>query len=428
MNCAECKDLLVQYLEGSLKQNRQQLVLAHLQICRLCQKELAEITSLHNRLTENGKNIAQSDLENNVIDRIVREQSLQLRKVNKQIRLWSTIMKSRMTKLAVAAAIIIALFVGVTTFLGGTVTFAKVIEPILNARTVILDIVIGDEQTSPLMHEIVVGPRIRRTISNIENITQIIDPDSAKMLALDTEAKTATYIDIKGPLQERTKNYVEFLRQVIIDLKDGPNVKELGEKQINGQKTVGFVAKGPNQEVAIWADSKTALPIRAELRVGTFFAVLKNFKFDVPIENSLVSMDVPQGYTLQKTEIDLSAVSEQDFIESLRIWAEILLDGSFPETIGTENSMKQIPLLTQKLTKSNLPDDKTTQMMMKFVRGMLFLQIFETEGKWQYVGKGVKLGDADNPIFWYQPKDSETYRVIYGDLSVNVLPPENLPK
>ena len=35
-----------------------------------------------------------------------------------------------------------------------------------------------------------------------------------------------------------------------------------------------------------------------------------------------------------------------------------------------------------------------------------------------YAGKGVSLGAADTPIFWYRPKDAKTYRVIYADLSV----------
>ena len=42
--------------------------------------------------------------------------------------------------------------------------------------------------------------------------------------------------------------------------------------------------------------------------------------------------------------------------------------------------------------------------------------------------KDVKLGDADKAIFWYRPKGAEKYRVIYGDLSVKDVAPENLPK
>jgi len=341
---------------------------------------------------------------------------------------WRTIMKSPLTKLAAAAVLVIAAIAGVGSFLGGTVTFAEVVEPILNARTVILDLVIGRDETGPVMHEIVVGSRIRRTISNLPNITQILDLDGAKMLALDTEAKTASYVDIQGPLQRRTKNYVEFLRQVIIGLQKDPHIEELGERLIDGHKAIGFCAKGENEEVTIWADPKTARPIRVELQVGQMFVILKNFKLNAPVEDSLVSMDVPPGYTLQDTKLDLSGATEQDFVESLRIWAEVLSDGTFPDAIGTENVMKQMPLLAQKLGQMNLSEDETTQLAMSFARGMLFHQLLDSQGEWRYAGKGVKLGDAAAPIFWYQPKDSKTCRVIYGDLSVRDVAPQDLPR
>ena len=59
---------------------------------------------------------------------------------------------------------------------------------------------------------------------------------------------------------------------------------------------------------------------------------------------------------------------------------------------------------------------------------MIFLQKFEFGGKWGYAGKGVKLGDADKIILWYQPQGSNTYRAIYGDLRVAEVAEEELPK
>ncbi len=355
-------------------------------------------------------------------------ETLMQKKQPKHYVLWEFIMKSNITKLAAAAAIIVIAFFGFSQFFGGTVTFADVIQPILNARTVIFDLIIGeDEETGPVMHEIVVDSRIRRTISNLPNMTSIIDLESAKILALDTNAKTAVYIDIKGSLQEKTKNYIEFVRKVLMKLKDSPNVEELGEQEIDGQKAIGFVARGPNEEVTIWADPKTAVPIRVELRLGQSFSILKNFKFDVPVEDSQMSMDVPPGYTLQKTEFDLSGATEQDFIESLRIWADVLMDGKFPEAIGTENTMKQMRPLVEKIGQMNLSEVEATQMAMKFARGMLFLQIYESGGNWHYVGNGVKFGDSETAVFWYQPKDSENYRVIYGDLHVEEVKKDQLP-
>jgi len=49
------------------------------------------------------------------------------------------------------------------------------------------------------------------------------------------------------------------------------------------------------------------------------------------------------------------------------------------------------------------------------------------ESNWRYAGEDVKYGQADTPIFWYQPEGSQTYRVIYGDLNVKDVAPENLP-
>jgi len=138
-------------------------------------------------------------------------------------------------------------------------------------------------------------------------------------------------------------------------------------------------------------------------------------------------MEVPPGYTLQETEFDLSKATEQDFIEGLRIWTRVH-DGRFPEALSTEYIMKQVPMFSEKLDQLNLPEEETGRMMMTFVRGMLFLQILERQSQFQYAGNGVKLGEADKAIFWYQPEGSQTWRIIYGDLTVKDVAQENLPK
>jgi len=392
MNCAECKEILVAYLEGLLAEDQKQAVTDHLKDCRACQAELKQLTSLQERLVSNGRVVAQSDLENDVMNLIVREQNVRLKAAQKAtagLKLRRIIMKSSITRLAAAAVVLIAAALGVHYIMAPSVTFADVIKPIINARTVILDMLVGDEETSPLMHEIVVGSRIRRTLSNMEYVTQIIDLESSKMLALDDRDKTAVYVDIQGPIGEGTRIYVEFLQQELVKLQD--NYEELGEQEIDGQKAIGFAATGQNNE------------------------------------DSLISMDVPEGYTLQEAEFDLSKATEQDFIEGLRIWTRVH-DGMFPEALSTENIMKQVPMFSEKLDQLNLSEEETGRMMMTFVRGMLFLQILERQSSFQYAGNGVKLGDADTAIFWYLPEGSETWRIIYGDLSVKDVAQENLPK
>ena len=68
------------------------------------------------------------------------------------------------------------------------------------------------------------------------------------------------------------------------------------------------------------------------------------------------------------------------------------------------------------------------QTIVDMTRGFPFAEALPPESDWHYVGKDVKFGDAKTPIFWYRPEDSEAYRVIYGDLSVKDVAPENLPK
>ena len=191
---------------------------------------------------------------------------------------------------------------------------------------------------------------------------------------------------------------------------------------------IGFVGRGQNEAVTIWADSETGHPLRIELQLGQTALALKNFEFDVPVEDSLVSMELPSGYTEQEATADLTDINEKDFVESLRIFAEILEDSVFPETIGTETTMKRLPEMAEKAQQKGVSEEEIGQLGTQMGRGMIFHQMLETQGPWHYAGAGVKLGDAATAVFWYQPQGSQTYRVIYGDLTVKDIAEADLPK
>jgi hypothetical protein len=434
MNCAEYKELLVGYIEGLLDETEKRSVAQHLKDCAVCRAELKQISNLCSRLVNNGKNIAQTDLEDAVLERIIREQNVRLKaasKIGASLNIRRTIIKSRITKLAAAAAIIVATVLGLHLFnpFRATVTFAEVIKPILSARTVVLDFIVGSEETGPVMHEIVVGSRIRRTFSNKATI-MVFDLDKGKMLTLDPPSKGAAYVDIQGPLREGMRNLIEFVRNAVIRVKDRPDipVQELGQREIDGRKAVGFLVRSHNEEVTIWADSKTAQPIRIELLIGQTPYILKNIEFDVPIDESLVSMEPPAGYTLSDKQFDMSNFTEQDFITVLRLWAEHVLGGSFPQSLSVGDLMRQDPVIGEKIGQLNISDEEKTQLGMTMGRGLLFFQQLDPTGvTWHYAGSGVKLGDASKAVFWYQPKGSQTYRVIYGDLSIKDVAPQDLP-
>ena len=431
MNCTECKELLVEHIEGLLNESQEKAVAEHIVDCEACRAEADTLRGLQDRLAKNGESIAQGDLESDVMNLIVREQKTRLHAAEKaaeSLKIRRMIMKSRYAKIAAAAVIIIVAAIGINSVFAPSVTWAQVIEPILNARTMVFDLVLGADESGMVSHEIVVGSRLRRTMSNMPNMTMIIDTDNEKLLALDTEAKTAAYADIAGDLGDRHRSFVKFVRQIISQLQEG-QVEQLDEQVIDGQKAVVFVGKGRNEAVTIWADPETALPIRIEAQIGQEFSfTMKNFEFNADVDESLVSMNVPDGYTLEEKALDLGNASEEDFVESLRIWAEIIGNGTFPDSIGTQSAMAQMPVLVQKVAAMQVSEQEGTQIGMAFARGMLFHQMLESQGKWNYAGASVRLGDASTAVFWYQPQGSQDYRVIYGDLSVKDVAEADLPK
>jgi len=113
---------------------------------------------------------------------------------------------------------------------------------------------------------------------------------------------------------------------------------------------------------------------------------------------------------------------EEDLIDTFRYYSE-LCGGPFPDSLDKENSGLW-PLLQKKfsLEKGQKPNAKQTreiaEISLKFLPGTMFINRLPPEANAHYAGKGVSLGAADTPIFWYRPKDAKQYRVIYADLSV----------
>ena len=49
-----------------------------------------------------------------------------------------------------------------------------------------------------------------------------------------------------------------------------------------------------------------------------------------------------------------------------------------------------------------------------------------SKSDWHYNGADVELGDSQTAIFWYLPNNSENYRVIFGDLTIEDMAPEDV--
>ena len=349
--------------------------------------------------------------------------------------IWRIIMKSRITKLAGAAVIIIAILTAVH-FLGSPIegiAWADVVRPILTARTVVFDVIMAEGENVPITRVMNMGTqRVRSELLSPDGKTvqviAIFDYDTSRMLELIPKQQTAVLIDLKD-LPEKPENILETMRNIITQLHNDPNVsvEELGEKEIDAQVAKGFRVTGPDVELTVWADPQTALPIRMEQKWRQMQFVCTNFEFDVELDESLFNMEIPEGYSeLPTGELPIASTTEQDLVETLRMWAEMILDGVFPEDFSGQTYVDDVNKNRKKFVK--LQKEQRVELGLKFGRGFIFVQLLKAENDWHYVGKGVRLGDAESPVCWYRPEDSETYRVIYGDLTVRDVAPADLPK
>jgi Ca2+-binding RTX toxin-like protein len=67
------------------------------------------------------------------------------------------------------------------------------------------------------------------------------------------------------------------------------------------------------------------------------------------------------------------------------------------------------------------------QTILDMGRGITFVQQLPADSDWHYAGNDVTFGAAETPIFWYRPEGAETYRVIYGDMTIDEVPANEVP-
>jgi hypothetical protein len=192
--------------------------------------------------------------------------------------------------------------------------------------------------------------------------------------------------------------------------------------------------------MTFWADAKTLLPIRIEYSMGKLMGAegtvtMSDIVFDVELDESL--FEIPEGYDVSTVQFDASTPTEEDFLRALRLWSETT-GGKFPSELNMKATKEFMEALEEKTglkVKDKAPDPSDPQIrefmqnLTTVNRGIImFAHGLPDDADWHYTGQNVKFGDARTAIFWYRPQGSKTYRVIYGDLSVQDVAPENLPQ
>mgnify|MGYP000849197022 CR=1 FL=1 len=436
--------LLPAFVLGELDEPQASQVRGHLAECSACRQETGRLEKLLAHAASVGERSVDRQLCESAGQRVLsaatREQTQRPRLGldSGGARIWRIAMKSGVTKVAVAALIVLAAALALYTFTGAGTTnvYAQIVDRLHNAHTLTFSIVnrTGVESMPTVRTEIAFKePGYMRT-STAEGIVTIVHDGGGEVQGLNlipVQKKYSTFGFSHAPDMEKSDGGPYVSLEKLRALPDQAD-EALGSRQIDGRTLEGYRVHDIDTITTVWVDPKTGEPARVEMEFPAapgMDMILSDIRVDVPLDDSLFSLDPPAGYEPMGVglQADIAEVGEQDFVEFLRLWSNWTVDHTFPPTVGgTEIVTITFQMAREgKFVGPTAPGYEDNQQQVMY-DGMLFIGKLPT-GTWRYAGQNVAFGDPQTPVFWYRPEGSSTYRMIYADLHVADVAPEDLP-
>jgi len=348
-----------------------------------------------------------------------------------------TIMKSPLTKLAAAAVIIIAVLIGLNFFSDSvsitSTAYAEIVERLHNARTLtyVVETTTSIEGMPSMRMEIAFKEPGYMRMATAGGFVSVVDSVQGKGITILPPRKQFIEIEISNLQKDPAQQNIDLIER-LRSLPERAD-EELGTTEMDGRVVQGYRITEEGLINTIWIDIQTRNLVLVEmefLNAPGMSGTMSDFQFDVELDDSLFNLTPPEGYTRMEVQVDTDEVSEQDLIEFLRLWTTWTKEGRFPPTLDPTKLAKSGMEMEKKgeFEQGETTEEESFQHTLQMTRGLMFLLKLPSESNWRYAGEDVKFGEADKVVFWYRPEGSGTYRVIYGDLSVKDVAPENLPK
>lgn len=322
------------------------------------------------------------------------------------------------------------------------------------------------------------GSRVERyRVSENENTNGKLTDISVRAVG---EPGTEVYYGSRHYVRQKTANstnepgFAFFLK---LGNFRGQADRDLGFTQIDGRTARGFEIDmkkvAPDSfpgTMRLWADVETALPLRCEMTISDMLAGadmiqrLENFEWDVPLDDSLFVVNIPDDFQkLEGPPEKSEAEKEKQIVKSLKLYVQEM--GSYPQVekiypdalvnefckrTGYYEKLgelgKKMQELQDKLSKEGHPESILDHTISKEYfalqnsteavgEGLFYLfqkqnaKTFtpETEPDLKYLGLKVKPGEGEKLLLRWGLDDGR-YRALFGDLRYETIGQPRLNK
>ncbi len=203
--------------------------------------------------------------------------------------------------------------------------------------------------------------------------------------------------------------------------------QRVGTKELDGRMVEGFVARQGHHKYTLWLDAATSELVQLEhgaLVGGSNIqrVVMKDFQFNVTLDDALFSAEVPAGYKTRQlpalSGIDLTD-PEQNIVAALKGFTQ-LSGGKFPRSIT--NWGEWAVLASQ---SGELSDD--VAKVLGHLGAITPFLVTKSQDDYAYTGEGKSIEHERSIVFWYRT-EAGTLRAIFTDFSTGEIDPSQLPE
>lgn len=402
-----------------------------------------------------------------VFEQMLQAQQESLRSRQAAQNRWRIIMKNPITKMSLAAVVIVGCFLG-HLLLQGTdsgIALGDVLEQMNRTKAYMCQIrsTTTDLQTGQLKRE-TQGTYLISEDYGIKRSTETIDPNGNSIPQMESyvslhentvitvlhDMKQYMQVELTGSTFDEKKKSASDPRYMVQQLMDCNHIS-LGQSTLEGIKVECFQTTDPKYhwgmlgslDVKLWVDVQTKLPVRLEIASqyedkSKSHMVMHGFQWDLIVGATEFEPNIPQDYTSMTSEpITMPAMDEQSAINGLRLFSE--KTGTYPEELSMKlmehvndlidpNMIKEMQPITK--NGKNMPSPEFMQKYLDAVKPITGLMGFHARlvqgGKDPtYYGKVVTPDDTDQVLMRWKVSDTE-YRVIFGDLHTETVSPEVL--